>query len=145
LSIHWQVAALVLSLAGSVRGQTVSYNWTRAIEPGRGAFPSQWTEGQWPMAIQPVLGIGDKLWMVDSSSVWSSSDAINWERVATRLPWRPRSGMMIAYFDGKLWALGGQEGARLRNDIWFSTDGISWRIASEKASWSPRAAMIGSG
>ena len=85
-----------------------------------------------------VLGLGEKLWMVDSTSVWSSSDAVNWERVTSRLPWRPRAGMSIGFFDGKLWAMGGLEGTRLRNDIWFSTDGAQWRNASEKASWSPR-------
>src|SRR4029453_3664652 len=102
--------------ATQVGGQAASYNWTRAVQPGRGAIPSRWIEGNWPMGVSPTRGPGDRLGGVDSTSVWSSADAVNWERVTNQLPWRPRRGTALAYFDGKLWLFGGQEGITLKGD-----------------------------
>jgi hypothetical protein len=55
---------------------TATGTWALTIPAGKGRFPEACGEGQWPMAIVPLVGLGGKLWMVGEKSIWSSRDGI---------------------------------------------------------------------
>lgn len=68
------------------------------------------------------------------NDAWSSADGINWERVAEKAPWSPRtiSGGVVV-FQNKIWIVGGGviDGDKDNNpnsdrEIWVSGDGINW-------------------
>lgn len=121
-----------VSLAAAV---ATDYHWVLAIPPGK---------GNWPRWNMPVVGFGDKLWAVqESKHVWSSADGIDWHRFESNAGWGERYLAAVAFFDGRLWVLGGRNGpvrnADFRNDVWYSTNGTDWTLATANAGWSPRA------
>ncbi len=60
------------------------------------------------------------------NDVWSSCDALNWERHTEAAPWQPRVYLNVAVFDDRMWILGGQTPDGNSNDVWYSSDGANW-------------------
>jgi hypothetical protein len=90
------------------------------------------------MAIVPLVGLEDKLWMVGQKSVWSSRDGIHWDAQA-KTNWGERAGMAFAFFKGKLWMAGGMRAWHdFRNDVWCSDDGKEWEQVIARAPWPAR-------
>lgn len=68
----------------------------------------------------------DKIWIIggeDSQGqfddLWSSSDAIHWQKEADHLPFGKRSGIQVLTFHGKLYLLD--------SDVWVSEDALHWQ------------------
>ena len=55
--------------------------------------------------------------------------------------WAGREGMMGVGFNGKLWAMGGQNtaGTTFYRDVYNSVDGITWNLITAAAAWGTRA------
>lgn len=113
------------------------YQWTQVRPFGSGAFQESWAPGRVPLALKPIPGPENRLWMVGGRGVWSSSDGVQWDRVQTELPWGDRFGAVTVYFRGELWSLGGEERSIKKNDLYHSPDGVRW-TAAPAPPWSPR-------
>ena len=70
--------------------------------------------------------------------VWAAVDGKNWVKVADA-PWPKRKWHQAVGYQGRLYVLGGNDGAR-KNDIWSSADGKTWRRdkANDEQGWSKR-------
>jgi hypothetical protein len=95
--------------------------------------------------MRPVVGWQGKLWAVEQNGaarIASSEDGIAWTWTPSDARWGDRYLAAVAFFQGKLWLLGGRVGSPLahdyRNDIWYSEDGSHWKLATQHAPWSPR-------
>jgi hypothetical protein len=83
---------------------------------------------------------------------------LNWGKVTSRAPWRPRDSGEAFVFKDKIWLIGGlnantyvirknkkivveYQKAPHFNDIWNTEDGIHWKKVLNKASWPPRRSM----
>ncbi len=58
----------------------------------------------------------DYIWIVGAQNgtpddVWKSKDGVNWELVASTVPWQERGNQMVTVFDGSIWVMGGQASA----------------------------------
>jgi hypothetical protein len=119
-------------------GSTASkYEWQLAVPP---------KQGNWPRWMRPVVGWQGKLWAVEQNGaarVASSEDGIAWVWTASDARWGDRYLGAVAFFQRKLWLLGGRVGPvpghDYRNDVWYTEDGRHWTLATQSASWSPRA------
>lgn len=61
--------------------------------------------------------------------MWRSTDGIEWSRHTTSGGLLGRAGHQFAYFNNKVWLIGGLDtgsGGTIKNDVWSSADGISW-------------------
>ena len=66
---------------------------------------------------------------------------IAFSQVSDSAPWKPRYGLGVVVFAGRLWVLGGTASAANGtqfNDVWSSEDGSEWRQELAAAPWSPR-------
>lgn len=128
-----------------------SHVWQRARGIGDGCWPDctrgQWCwsqactrADQWPLAIQPLVGFANHLWMVANASAWRSRNGAQWEGIASNAAWGERAGMPVAFFRDRLWTFGGMEKSwdNFRNDVWSSSDGRRWERIAPHAEWSPR-------
>ncbi len=116
---------------------TEGYQWAQVRPFGSGAFQEAWTPDRVPLALKPVPGPENRLWMVGGRGVWSSPDGLQWDRVQTALPWGDRFGAVTVLFRGELWSLGGEERGIKKNDVYHSPDGVRW-TAAPVPPWSPR-------
>lgn len=115
-----------------------SYRWTKVAENGSGCFEPKCRDGQFAMAVKPVVGFGGKLYIVGDRNIWISDDGIKWES-RSKTDWDQRYGMQFAYFKGQLWMLGGMRTwDDFRNDVWSSSDGVEWKQVAANAPWSKR-------
>ncbi|MEX0643596.1 MAG: hypothetical protein WD468_12910 [Pirellulales bacterium] len=121
-------------------------NWIRVVEH------APWSA----RGYQRVLVYENKLWLlgggnyrtptdkiVANNDVWSSSDGVNWTRVAEHAQWSPRIWHEAIVYNDEIWILGGGSGvdAVVLNDAWHTRDGIHWTQAIDKNIWSPRHEM----
>lgn len=61
------------------------------------------------------------------NDIWNTEDGVNWKLVASSSSWAPRRSMSVAFFQNKLWMLGGWSPITgYTNDIWTSHDGVHW-------------------
>lgn len=113
-----------------------------------------------PRVLKYALAFDDKMWVMGGqtlpqfapaaevfySDAWNSSDGVNWNKVADRLPWAPR-GLIggSAVFQDRMWILGGgtydtpERPTRIfYNDVWSSADGVNWDQHTDAAPWVPR-------
>lgn len=81
----------------------------------------------------------DKIWLAGGfdgknyyNDVWSSTDGVNWTRVAEKTAWSPRTAKIIV-FKNKLLLIGGgvidgdkDINPNSGNEFWTSDDGIGW-------------------
>lgn len=113
------------------------YEWQNLAASGKGCFPDNCKEGQFPMAIVPIKAFGEKLYSIGDKSVWISEDGIDWKS-HPKTDWGERYGQ-FAFFAGKLWMLGGMKTwDDFRNDVWSSSNGKDWKQVVSKAAWSAR-------
>lgn len=87
------------------------------------------------MQINSCVDSSGQLWMLGGSNegtrrsyneVWKSADGIHWTLVNESAPWRGRYWHTVAWFDNKIWLMGGMATGSEMNDVWYSQDGITW-------------------
>ena len=124
-------------LYSSARAKS-SYEWQNIAVSGKGCFPPNCTEGKFPMAIVPLVAFDGKLYSIGDKRIWTSTDGVNWNS-QPKTDWGERHGMQFAFFNNKLWMLGGMKTwDDFRNDVWSSGDGKEWKQVVSKAAWSAR-------
>ena len=110
-----------------------------------------WTQlpnAPWPgrgMQLNSCVDNQGQLWMLGGSNernrrtfneVWKTADGINWTLVNESAPWAGRYWHTIAWFDNKMWLLGGMATGIEMNDVWYSEDGIEWfELKSATGNW----------
>lgn len=130
--------SILLVLLASFSGAKESYEWQNLAVSGKGCFPPNCAEGQYPMAVLPLVAFDGKLYSIGDKRVWTSTDAINWNS-QPKTDWGERYGMRFAFFKNKLWMLGGMRTwDDFRNDVWSSVDGKEWKQDVSKAVWPAR-------
>jgi len=56
--------------------------------------------------------------------------------VNSSAPWAGRYWHTVAWFDGKMWVMGGVATGVEMNDVWYSSDGINWfELKSATGNW----------
>jgi hypothetical protein len=114
------------------------YQWHEISPGGKGCFPPKCVDGQYPMAVLPLTAFNGDLFLIGDSRIWVSSNGIDW-RSRPKTDWNERYGMQFAYFQNKLWMLGGMRTwDDFRNDVWSSVDGKDWKQVAVKGPWLPR-------
>jgi hypothetical protein len=111
--------------------------WTKAT--------SQVVEGR---AFFPVLPFEGNMWMTGGcgsflpicGDVWRSADGSQWTEDTSHAPWRARYGHAAAYFNNRMWVLGGCDSTAPRHDVWCSE---AAGVAEGRASFETRAAALG--
>jgi len=73
----------------------------------------------------------DKLWAI-KSSVWNSSDGVNWTQVLDKTPFRTRGYGECVVFQDRIWQLGSGR------DVWSSSDGVTWNCVLPEAPFGSR-------
>ncbi len=61
----------------------------------------------------------------DFDDVWSSSDGVNWQQAAEKMPWGKRSGLHAVVLNGRIFLIG-------ESDVWSSDNGVDWRIETRR-------------
>lgn len=135
------LAVMFLGAWGSLNSATcakTTYEWQNHAVSGKGCFPPNCSDGQFPMAVVPLVAFDGNLYSIGDKRVWTSTDGLNWSS-QPKTDWDERYGMQFAFFRNKLWMFGGMKTwADFRNDVWSSADGINWQKVTNKAPWSPR-------
>lgn len=80
-----------------------------------------------------------KIWMLggfdgknDLNDVWSSADAVQWQRATDKAPWTRRSNPSVFVFKDRMWlCAGGLIDGPISNEVWSTADGIDWKRESE--------------
>jgi hypothetical protein len=110
-----------------------------------------WTQlpnAPWPgrgMQVNSCVDGNGQLWMLGGSNetdrrsyneVWKSTDGITWTLVNESAPWSGRYWHTVAWFDNKMWLMGGMATGSEMNDVWYSEDGIIWKeLKSTTGNW----------
>ncbi len=73
-----------------------------------------------------------------TSRIARTTDFARWEVVApeSNLPKRVFYGAVV--HGGRIWLMGGYDGAKYYDDVWSSPDAVHWTRVVEHAGWSPR-------
>jgi hypothetical protein len=71
-------------------------------------------------------------------SVWRSLDGRSWELLTDHPGWSARVFHTAVVHDGRIWLLGGYDGANYTSDVWSSSDGVNWQLATSSAPWKAR-------
>jgi hypothetical protein len=97
------------------------------------------------MQVNSCVDGSGQLWMLGGSNegtrrsyneVWKSADGINWTLVNESAPWNGRYWHTVAWFDNKMWLMGGIATGVEVNDVWYSEDGINWKeLKSTTGNW----------
>lgn len=97
------------------------------------------------MQVSSCVDGSGQMWMLGGSNegtrrsyneVWKSANGINWTLVNESAPWSGRYWHTVAWFDNKMWLMGGLATAIEMNDVWYSEDGITWReLKSTTGNW----------
>jgi hypothetical protein len=66
--------------------------------------------------------------IIQSNTVWSSTDGISWTQVDAAAPYSARSDAALVDFNGQMFLIGGHDFYGPRNDAWLSADGANWRV-----------------
>jgi hypothetical protein len=111
--------------------------WVQALPP---------RQGDWPRWCSLVVGFDGKLWAFETAKAqkmaFASADGLRWSRTAVQAAWGERYRPAFAFFQGRMWLLGGRTGTvenpTYHNDVWVSQDGTNWRLATQNAGWTPR-------
>lgn len=129
---------LLLATCIAVHGRKSEYVWEKVGPAGGGCFPPKCRDGQFPMAVRPMVGINGQLLFVGDKTIWSSTEPMAFAS-RFKTDWEERHGMQPAFFNGRIWMTGGMTGWEdFRNDIWSSADGEIWRRDALAAAWPAR-------
>lgn len=71
---------------------------------------------------------------VPLGDIWHSSDGSTWIQAVANAPFGARSRHRCLVHDGRIWLIGGNDGAP-QNDVWWSPDGVTWNLATEDAAF----------
>jgi hypothetical protein len=71
------------------------------------------------------------------NEVWKTTDGTDWTLVNEAAPWTGRYWHTVAWFDNKMWLLGGMATGTEMNDAWYSADGIVWKQLKSNPENSP--------
>lgn len=77
-----------------------------------------------------------------TNEIWVTTDGQNWRLAdaSTQLPVRSQHGAVA--FQGKVWAIGGENPVdKQLDDIWWSTDGSEWTLALAQAPFGKRSGL----
>lgn len=82
------------------------------------------------------------------NDIWVTTNMVNWQQFMANgvAPWVGRSGFGSAYFNNKLWIVGGRKltgigtNTQLTNEVWWSSDGLVWNQVTTPILFSPRLA-----
>ncbi len=110
--------------------------WTQATSAA--AWPGRYTFG--------AVVYNDKMWILSgnreganvqewlsSNEVWSSSDGINWFRVADNTEWHGRDFFNATVFDNRIWLAGGDTLASTDTTVWASKySDMTFYVASDQ-------------
>ena len=131
ISVSTQINLQPKSYSNTVTAAAADqYRWARAAEPG--------AKG-WPRWVMPVVGFGDRLWMVDKDMTWDSADGLHWHATKHNGSAAVKHCAGRIFFKNQLWMLGGMKtGAEFTNDVWASSDGLDWKLVNPHAAWAPR-------
>ena len=87
----------------------------------------------------------NKVWKGTPPSDASNPADIAWSELTSTASWSPRIDASVAFFNGSLYLMGGQDmDGRKLNDVWKSDDGANWTRIKINAEWSARhkAALV---
>ena len=127
-----------LALFSSSTEATGDYEWRSLAASGKGCFPPKCAEGQYPMTVLPLVAFDGSLYSIGDKRVWISSNGVDWAS-QPKTDWGDRFGMQFAFFNSKLWMLGGMRTwDDFRNDVWSSADAKEWKQVVAKAPWQSR-------
>jgi hypothetical protein len=97
------------------------------------------------MQLNNCVDDNGQLWLLGGANesdrrtfndVWKTTDGITWTLVSESAPWSGRYWHTVAWFDGKIWMLGGMTPGIEMNDVWYSEDGIDWKeLKSTTGNW----------
>lgn len=97
------------------------------------------------MQVNSCVDGNGQIWMLGGSNesdrrsyneVWKSADGITWTLVNESAPWSGRYWHTVAWFDNKMWLMGGMATGSEMNDVWYSEDGITWKeLKSTTGNW----------
>jgi hypothetical protein len=114
-------------LAAATEDQSLFFGSTSLIQVGTGSGASAAVANPWNGALDDVQ---------------LHEDSLTPQQIATLLglEFFGRDGVGALSFQGKMWLLGGWNGALVpmtNNEVWSSTDGINWQLATQ-APWERR-------
>lgn len=95
---------------------------------------------QRPRTSHSILGFRNKAWIIDASGVRSTSDGLEWPRVAPpHLPALPglAYNFSTCVFREKLWALEGSRNGSYGR-VWSTANGSDWVIELDQGQYLPR-------
>ncbi len=80
------------------------------------------------------------------NDVWSSETGETWDCLLNAAPWSSRTGALFIVYNGKLWLMGGEAPALVKNkipgplltDLWTTTNGKDWKKETDQAGWPVR-------
>lgn len=113
--------------------------WTRSTLPPSGMNSAYQKYVQFNDAVYSLGTMtGNYLDLHFTSRIMRTTDFARWEVVAaeSNLPRRVFYGALV--HGGKMWLMGGYDGAQYYDDVWNSPDGVHWTRVVEHAGWSPR-------
>ncbi|HLP10322.1 MAG TPA: LamG-like jellyroll fold domain-containing protein [Flavobacteriales bacterium] len=97
------------------------------------------------MQINYVVDDSSTLWVLGGSNerdrrsyndVWKTTDGVNWTLVNACAPWTGRYWHTTAWFDHKMWLMGGVATGLEMNDVWYSENGAEWHeLKSTTGNW----------
>ncbi|MFC3196657.1 DUF6242 domain-containing protein [Parapedobacter deserti] len=130
----------------TIRNYKVKVN-IEQIDPNTVSWQRLTDNGQWGPYRTVMAGyFGDRFWVLGSSGggfgaysygVFSSTDGISWNSVATSIDSIPQAERQTAVFgfQDKMWLLGGLVPAKgfafsyVTNQVWSSSDGATWSVS----------------
>lgn len=125
-------------------GEGLNDVWSSTDGTTWNQLPNAPWEGRGMQINNCVDGSG-QMWMLGGSSegtrrsyneVWKTSDGVNWTLVNESAPWTGRYWHTVAWFDNKMWLMGGVATGTEMNDVWYSEDGITWKeLKSTTGNW----------
>lgn len=93
-----------------------------------------------PRVFYGATVFAGKIWLLGGfdgknyfNDVWSSSDAVKWQRVTEKAPWTARSNPSLGVFKNRIWLMaGGIIDGPASSEVWSTADGVSWKLETEK-------------
>lgn len=93
-----------------------------------------------PRVFYGATVFAGKIWLLGGfdgknyfNDVWSSSDAVKWQRLTEKAPWTARSNPSVFVFKNRIWLMaGGIIDGPVSAEVWSTADGVNWKLEAEK-------------